>query len=92
MWVFTLSPLFCNLLLLITLPETVLQAMVKNPPKSFFKKTILVFNLTSLISVHFLFPHWKISSNAEGCGKQPQCKQTQTLYPDHLSCPLDDDA
>lgn len=38
MWVFTLSPLFCNLLFPITLPKTILQAMVKNPPKSFFKK------------------------------------------------------
>ena len=80
MWVFTLSPLFCNLLLPITLPKTVLQAMVKNPPKSFFKKTILVFNLASLISVHFLFPHWKISSNAEGCGKQSLNANKPRLY------------
>lgn len=54
--------------------------MVKNPPKSFFKKTILVFNLASLISVHFLFPHWQISSNAEGCGKQSLNANKPRLY------------
>lgn len=80
MWVFTLSPLFCNLLLPITLPKTILQAMVKNPLKSFFKKTMLVFNLASLISIRVFFAHWKISSYAEGCGKQSLNANKPRLY------------
>ena len=81
--------LFCNLLLPITLPKTVLQAMVKNPPKSFFigfQSGILDFCSFSLSSLANFLQCWGLWKT------EPQCKQTQTLYPDHLSCPLDADS